>query len=1081
MTHEDQVYKDENGNHSDSRIFTNTINNTLLKRFEDVLKDNVKFLDVIVGYFRFSGFNKLYASLDKTDAIRILVGLNIDTQSYTFIDQINDERAAAKQLSMLSHDETRKAFKQSYDAEANNATDEGAVRESHALFLKMLREKKLQIKVHPDRNLHAKVYIMRFRQPPRADFGTVITGSSNFSANGFVDQYEFNVQLKDPADVKHSLVIFEELWQNGVPIEADDVADPPGPLADISPYELYLKFLAEYFRNHIDAKRSTAINVVDGQYKILQYQIDAVHTAQQMLKSYGGVFLADVVGLGKTYMAALLALQLDGRCLVIAPPSLLGYDNAGSWESVFGRFRVSGAKFVSLGKLDQAIQEGVADFKYVIIDESHRFRGENTQRYALLKQICQQKGVILLSATPYNNNPRDVLAQLALFQDVRASTIPGVRQLENYFYALEGRLNGLDRAEDYEQYIQIVRENAAELRNKVLKYVMVRRTRNEIAQYYAEDLKKQNVTFPEVTDPISLYYQMTPLENDIFDATIRMLHPDVLHYARYRSMSAAYYKGDKDKLAEQGSTNLATFMRILLVKRLESSFFAFRETLKRFITSHELMIKTFNEGFVYTSRYASNKIFDYLADGDQDAIEDLIAEDRAERYPASDFDPLFLAHLQEDLDRLRDLESRWKVLSRDPKWESFSKELRTRSIDGNSLATQKLVIFTEFSDTAESLAKNLLTIEPKTLLYSSKSAPELRRAVIKNFDANDPDPKDEYRIIVTTDVLAEGVNMHRSCIVINYDLPWNPSKLMQRVGRVNRVGTKFNKLYTLNFFPSAQGDSQIALTESARVKINAFIQLLGNDARLLSEDEDIVSHQFFENLNNGDVDPQPEVQSELKYLKIILDLRDEDPKLFAHIMDLSKKILSARQSPASAERKAGVVSYFRQGELDRFWHSTINAEPVEIDFFQMVALLECLPNEPKKNVDEEPFFAGLIQHKQAEQRARRGAEAEETQLAGNARLVNARLQDKNFRTAYQSIPAHKQLVMQVLAALRAGRLPVTIVKRVHDALAKTNQYDDIIHILRQHIPQVYLRAAEGDKRLEQIGYDGVVLSEYLVK
>lgn len=1060
---------------NDSRIFTNAPDNTLLARFKSVLADDVQFLDVLVGYFRFSGFNQLYKSLDKTDTIRVLVGLNIDSQSYTFIDQINDEQAAAKQFSMLSHEETRKAFKQSYDAEANNATDEGEVRQSHQLFLKMLREKKLLIKVHPERNLHAKVYIMRFRQPPRSDYGTVITGSSNFSANGFVDQYEFNVQLKDKADVEHSLRIFEELWKEGVPIEPSDVEDGTGALADITPYELYLKFLAEYFRNHVDVKRSTTITQIDGQYKVLQYQLDAVHTAQQMLKSYGGVFLADVVGLGKTYMAALLALQLDGRCLVIAPPLLLGYDNAGSWESVFGRFRVSGAKFVSLGKLDQAIQEGIADFKYVIIDESHRFRGENTQRYALLKQICQQKGVILLSATPYNNNPRDVLAQLALFQDVRASTIPGVRQLENHFYTGEGRLRGLDRVKDYDQYIRIVRENAAELRNKVLKYVMVRRTRTEITQFYAEDLKKQHISFPEVTDPISLYYQMTTFENDLFDATIKMLHPSVLHYARYRSMSAAYYNGDKEKIAEQGSINLATFMRILLVKRLESSFFAFRETLKRFVTSHELMIKTFHEGYVYTSRYASNKIFDYLADGDQDAINDLIAEDRAERFPASEFDPLFLAHLQEDLDRLRDLASRWKVLARDPKWESFSKELRTRSIDGNSLATQKLIIFTEFSDTAESLAKNLRTIEPRTLLYSSKSAPELRRAVTKNFDANDPDPQDEYRIIVTTDVLAEGVNMHRSCIVINYDLPWNPSKLMQRVGRINRVGTKFNKLYTLNFFPSAQGENEIALTKSAQVKINAFIQLLGNDARLLSEDEDIVSHQFFEDLK---VAPQPETQSELKYQNFITHIRDTQPELFARIMQLSKKILSARRAPASAGGNAGVVSYFRQGELDRFWHSTIGAEPTEIDFFQMVALLECQPNEPKRNVDEEPFFAGLMRHKQAEQLARRGADADEVQLAGNASRVNARLQDKNFRTAYMAIPAHKQLVTQIQAAIRAGRLPVTILKKVSDALSKTNQYDDIIHILRRDIPQVYLRAAEGDQRLQQIGYDGVVLAEY---
>jgi hypothetical protein len=141
-------------------------------------------------------------------------------------------------------------------------------------------------------------------------------------------------------------------------------------------------------------------------------------------------------------------------------------------------------------------------------------------------------------------------------------------------------------------------------------------------------------------------------------------------------------------------------------------------------------------------------------------------------------------------------------------------------------------------------------------------------------------------------------------------------------------------------------------------------------------------------------------------------------------------------------------------------------------------LLECPPNEQKHNVDEEPFFAGLMQHKHAEQIARRGADAEEVQLAGNASKINARLQVKSFRTAYQAIPAHKQLVTQIQAAIKAGRLPVTILKKVAEALSKTDQYDDIIHILRRDIPQVYLRAADGDRRLEQIGYDGVVLAEY---
>jgi superfamily II DNA/RNA helicase len=141
-------------------------------------------------------------------------------------------------------------------------------------------------------------------------------------------------------------------------------------------------------------------------------------------------------------------------------------------------------------------------------------------------------------------------------------------------------------------------------------------------------------------------------------------------------------------------------------------------------------------------------------------------------------------------------------------------------------------------------------VEEKTLLFSSASSAELRRAVIANFDANSQSPSDDYRILVTTDVLAEGVNLHRSATVINYDIPWNPSRMMQRIGRVNRFGTKFKTIFTYNFFPTDEGNDEIALTESAKSKIHAFITLLGNDARLLTGDEQITSHNLFDRINS---------------------------------------------------------------------------------------------------------------------------------------------------------------------------------------------------------------------------------------
>jgi len=187
------------------------------------------------------------------------------------------------------------------------------------------------------------------------------------------------VLLAEPEEHDYALYRFNELWERAVDVK--DVHETilntvkkESPFAFFTPYELYLKFLAEYFRDYLgDRTRLNSENLPQN-FKKLSYQEDAVFTAQQMLKSYGGVFISDVVGLGKTYISALLALQLDGRCLIIAPPSLLDENSPGSWPRVFRDFCIPGHKCVSIGKLEEIIAQGVEFYKYVFIDESQRFK-----------------------------------------------------------------------------------------------------------------------------------------------------------------------------------------------------------------------------------------------------------------------------------------------------------------------------------------------------------------------------------------------------------------------------------------------------------------------------------------------------------------------------------------------------------------------------------------------------------------------------------------------------------------------------------------------------------------------------------
>ena len=233
----------------------------------------------------------------------------------------------------------------------------------------------------------------------------------------------------------------------------------------------------------------------------------------------------------------------------------------------------------------------------------------------MLAQICRGKRVVLVSATPLNNTPQDILSQIKLFQPGRNSTIPNVRNLEAFFGALQRKLKGLDRQRDRELYFKIVQENARETREKVLKFLMIRRTRTEIQKYYGDDLHRQGMKFPEVANPEPLFYKFSAAENDVFDQTMRSLANE-LKYARYTPL--LYYTGHRDIQRFQSQINLAKFMKILAVKRLESSFTAFLSTLNRFIQTYERVIAEFHKGHGADARL--------LTEGEEIVSHDLFAK-----------------------------------------------------------------------------------------------------------------------------------------------------------------------------------------------------------------------------------------------------------------------------------------------------------------------------------------------------------------------------------------------------------------------------------------------------------------------
>jgi len=1056
---------------NDSKFFTNEPGSTLADRLSELAKYS-EYFDALVGYFYSSGFHEIYPSLEGTSKIRILIGISTNNETLELINKgsklPDDEIYSSHQI--------EKKIKFEVEAEISNSEDTISVEEGVHKFIEWIKSGKLIIKAYPSQNIHAKLYIMTFKDGDR-EKGTVITGSSNLSRSGLKDNLEFNVELKDRPDFDFAISKFNELWSKSIDVSeayVETIEDKTWLSDKITPYHLYLKFLYEYFKKDLNhADEINLYNTPDG-FMELDYQTQAVINAKKILSEYGGVFISDVVGLGKTFICAMLANQLNGKHLVIAPPVLLDEENPGSWRNAFEDFGVRQSAFVSIGKLDTLLEGKSDKYENVFIDEAHRMRNADTATYEKLAEICRGKRVILVSATPYNNSPMDILSLVKLFQKPRNSTLPLLKNLDSFFKGLDNNIKKEDRRKDYLSFLKVTEENAKAVRDRVLKYLMVRRTRSDIVNFFSDDLDNQGLKFPEVVEPQPLYYKLSDKENEIFDKTINMLANEIT-YARYMPMT--YYTGDDLNQSELiGQRNLGRFMKILLIKRLESSFFAFKNSIERFLNTYETFINAFEDGDVYISKKHSNKILDFLENDNEEAINKLLHDDKAQKYKKEDFTENFLKDLKNDKKVLQKIKDLWSEVDRDPKLEEFIKELSRNNI----LKDSHLIVFTESKETARYLFSNLQKIYAgKVICYDGNSSAADKKRVIQNFDAKVFKPENKFRILIATEVLAEGVNLHRSNVVINYDIPWNPTRLMQRIGRINRIDTKFKKIYTYNFFPSVQGDKEIALENAAKSKIAGFLALLGGDASLLTDGEEIASHSLFDRLNS--IENEETEDSELKYLKFIKDIRKNDPDLFDQIKRLPKKARSAKKSLVHSNY---FLTYFRRGKnIQKFFIANKSDDAKEIYFIDAVKLLESLPETKREKILPEMFnlleknkleFEEMLLKEKLE-KSNSGGNDSSAKLLKILRVIKK--QSKQFTDNQDTY------LDRVIKQLTDRGLPTKTIKSILGILnnlgEEANNELKVISALETTIPDALLNNHYAEKNITSTGKSEVVLSMYL--
>ena len=719
---------------------------------------------------------------------------------------------------------------------------------------------------------------------------------------------------------------------------------------EFTPYEQYIKLLQLQFGDVVDKNLGQEIeSYLPPKVHKLDYQIEAVKRCISIMHEHGGFMLADVVGLGKTIIGTLIikrflsVLENDGRerkVLIITPPAIQS-----GWKKTIAMFdKDSDEKiapyidFITTGRIANVTEEDdweendddSADsgefvgtlqdknYGFIVIDESHKFRNSTTFMYRSLDELIIKIGsntgvypyIGLLSATPQNNRPNDLKNQIYLFERNRNdSTLKKAESgnIEKFFadvnreydLLINNRSNITE--EERKQRLEAV---SKKLRDCVLSDILERRTRTDVEKYYKEDVESQGLVFPKIVGPNTLKYIMDDELAQLFSDTMTIIAPNQnerlltnewLKYSRYRAIEYFVDPANEQKHTGRGNRGvndvarqMATIMQILLVKRLESSFTAFTQSLFNLRRYTENMIRMWENNTIFVCPQINvNQELDYEAKtkkrGGKVSFNDCVEEIRVKiqkltnqgrnergqnaEYKRNDFKEEYYSQLKEDYNLISNLCDRWAKNSQDPKFDAFKENIKPELFNPEKNTSGKLVIFSEAIDTVQALARAVKAKGYKPLVITAANRDEMEKTIEENFDANyEGQWKDEYNVIITTEVLAEGVNLHRANVILNYDTPWNSTRLMQRIGRVNRIGSKEPFVYVYNFMPSAEGDAQIELVRKAHTKLQSFHILFGEDSKIFSDEESVVHYDMIKAIE-GEESPMQQYVYELKQYK----------------------------------------------------------------------------------------------------------------------------------------------------------------------------------------------------------------------
>ncbi len=1003
-----------------NNFITNQPTKDLRKRIKELVKnsDELKFL---IGFFYFSGIRELYKELKNNDKvnIKVLIGMNVDFH----LGQLVEVSYSPKPSDEVKVNDFFQSVKKSINTDF---FDNKEFYEQVKFFIELIKSDRLLIRKTSKPN-HSKLYLFKLDENQIGRNKLFITGSSNLTQAGLTTQNEFNVEISDYG-FDDAEKYFDGLWETAIRInEAEDfkkklikLLEEETLVKEISPFEAYILILKTFLETYTHKNLSTyVIDILKKNgYKQYQYQLDAVKQALAIIETYNGVLIADVVGLGKTIIACATAKQLRKRGIVICPPGLIGDDNRNEgWKKYLGQFQMNDWEVRSLGDLEKTLEYVKAnnDIEIVIVDEAHRFRNQDTKGYEILKNICRGKSVILLTATPFNNKPEDVLSLLSFFITPKKSSITLDSNLVNTFRVIGGLFDKLgfiskyhnskdakkrDKAKSYYRSIfdspeinitKVVRKThqlAKQIR-EVIEPITIRRNRLDLQRNpnYRNEVKELSV----VQNPQEWFYELTIEQSKFYDEVISEFFAPPDEGGKFKGAIYRPFEYEQGILSEDDllnqlradkesnreliqQRNLFDIMRRLLIKRFESSFGAFQQSINNFIRITENVLsfiaKTGN-GNLYEGEYILDRdLLEDILELDEEKMEERLSDyeqqiaagvypKKHKRYKIKNFvmKGSFIEDIQSDLSLFKSIIERIEVLKlveNDPKAECLLNHIKAElsKTPNKGEPKRKIVIFSEYADTVRHLSTKIEQLNPqlaqRTLVVYGALGDTRITEINKNFDASAKKQTDDYDILLSTDKLSEGFNLNRAGMVINYDIPWNPVRVIQRLGRINRISKKvFESLFIVNFFPTEKGAEFVRSREIAQNKMFMIHNTLGEDSKIFDPDEEPSPAKLYQKLNQN-----PEENDEesfyTKVINLYSQLAEQYPDIVNKLNSIPKRIKTAK---AYSENE--MLVFFKKNRLYVKSAKKVDDKVNDTSLELVLEKIQCEPETKSLPIDDE--------------------------------------------------------------------------------------------------------------------------------